>query len=444
MARLAVEEEPGVLVRRMRRHRDRCASGRDVVALVGRRSDGLRVRGRSGRGGRDQVERARVGIDRRRVQAVAARVERERAPVERCAQRSRRAAGGTEDADLQRLPRADLASGRRRLDPRLRRRRAPSRVVGVEPASGPARSGQGSERVDGTQEERLQSHAGRVREHGLCQRGNPGHVRRRHRRPVLEAVRAPAPGRVDVRPGRAQVDAPSAVVREPGLAVELVGRADREDVGDVVAGRVVGRRVGVREVVACCGQEELSALVRLLDRGEHRLRELVAAPRVAEDRDALRPRVEDGADRVGRRPRPVGGEELERHDLRAPRDAGHPEAVVACGGDRSGDVRAVAVVVGRIVVAVHEVPPAPVVDVAVAVIVEAVRPAAGAVLARIDPDVLREVRMRDVDAGVDDGDHDVRAPGRDRPRFLRVDVRVGGARRVVHGLAGVVEAPQPR
>ena len=101
----------------------------------------------------------------------------------------------------------------------------------------------------------------------------------------------------------------------------------------------------------------------------------------------------------------------------------------------------VPVVVGRIVVAVHEVPAAPVVDVAVAVVVDPVRPAAGAVLALVDPDVLGKIRMRDVDTCVDDGDGDVRAARGDGPRFLRVDVRVRGAARPVHLLARVVEAP---
>jgi hypothetical protein len=48
-------------------------------------------------------------------------------------------------------------------------------------------------------------------------------------------------------------------------------------------------------------------------------------------------------------------------------------------------VRAVAVIVERVVVLVDEVPAAPVVDVAVAVVVDAVRPAARAVLALVDP-----------------------------------------------------------
>ena len=67
-----------------------------------------------------------------------------------------------------------------------------------------------------------------------------------------------------------------------------------------------------------------------------------------------------------------------------------------------------------------------------------------AVLAGVDPDVRREVGMGRVDAGVDDGDDDVGAAGGDRPRLGSVDVGVRRSRRPVHGLAGVVQAPEPR
>src|SRR4029450_14083922 len=95
----------------------------------------------------------------------------------------------------------------------------------------------------------------------------------------------------------------------------------------------------------------------------------------------------------------------------------------------------------RVVVVLYEVPAAPVVDVAVAVFVDSVRPAAGAILALVDPDVLGELRMCNVDARVDDGDGDVRAACGDGPRFLRVDVRVGGAARPVPLLAPRAECP---
>ena len=217
---------------------------------------------------------------------------------------------------------------------------------------------------------------------------------------------------------------------------------------EMMFGRVVARgvkRLGVRvrEVVARGRDEELAARVRQFDRIPERLREVTAAPGVVHDRDALRACVEDRADGVLGRPGSTRVEELERHDRAVPGDAGHADAVVAGRGDRPRDVRSVAVVVRRVVVVVHEVPAAPVVDVAVAVVVEAVRPAARAVLALVDPDVLGEIGVRHVDTGVDDRDGDVGASGGDGPRLLRVDVRIGRAGRVVHRLASCCRGPSP-
>jgi len=52
-------------------------------------------------------------------------------------------------------------------------------------------------------------------------------------------------------------------------------------------------------------------------------------------------------------------------------------------------------------------------------------PAAGTVLAGVDPDVGGEIRMRVVHARVDHADDDVRAPLGDLPGLERVDVRIG-------------------
>jgi hypothetical protein len=103
-----------------------------------------------------------------------------------------------------------------------------------------------------------------------------------------------------------------------------------------------------------------------------------------------------------------------------------------------------AVVVEGVVVVVPEVPAAPVVDVAVAIVVEAVAATAGAVLAGIHPHVGREVGMGRVDAGVDDADHDVRKPRADVPGLRGVHVSVRKPRRTVHGLARVLQAPELR
>jgi hypothetical protein len=109
--------------------------------------------------------------------------------------------------------------------------------------------------------------------------------------------------------------------------------------------------------------------------------------------------------------RRVGAEDLDRHDARPPGQAGDAHAVVAARRDDARDVRAVAVVVGGIAVAVDEVGPVDVVDDAVGVVVDAV---AGH-LAGVGPQVRREVAMREVDAGVDHRHGDV-AAGDLRPR----------------------------
>ncbi len=124
-----------------------------------------------------------------------------------------------------------------------------------------------------------------------------------------------------------------------------------------------------------------------------------------------------------------------------PRDAGHADAVVAARGDDPGDAGAVAEVVGGLVVALDEVPPAPVVDVAVAVVVDAVVLAAAAGLARVAPQVRREVRLAEADARVHHGDLDVGRAGRAAPRVDGIDVGARDAGRVVDELAVVAQAP---
>ena len=68
----------------------------------------------------------------------------------------------------------------------------------------------------------------------------------------------------------------------------------------------------------------------------------------------------------------VGAEHADDHQPGAPGDAGDPDAVVAAGADDAGDVRAVAVLVGRVAVAGDEVVAVDVVDEAVAVVVDPV------------------------------------------------------------------------
>ena len=220
---------------------------------------------------------------------------------------------------------------------------------------------------------------------------------------------------------RARRGRPSAsVVREPGAQVVLVGGADGEDVGELERRGVVGRRVGVL-VVAGGRDEERALRVGVGDRVLEGLRVLVSAPGV------VRPRrrsggVEDGADRVAAVPEPVRAEELERHDRTFQLTPATPGPLLPDGADRPRDVRAVAVVVDRVVVVVHEVPAADVVDVAVAVVVEAV-------VARTTRPGWSRCWRRDrggvVDARVDDGDDHRRRRSVVVPGLGRVDVGVG-------------------
>ena len=125
-------------------------------------------------------------------------------------------------------------------------------------------------------------------------------------------------------------------------------------------------------------------------------------------------------------------------------DARDADAVVAGRADRPGDVRAVAVVVDRVVVVVRRSPSRASRRRSRCRRCRCRRAAAAAVLAGVDPHVGREVGVRVVDAGVDHRDRHTGAAGRDVPRLGGVDVGVRRAREAVDRLAGVVQAPEVR
>src|SRR5262249_52726301 len=105
---------------------------------------------------------------------------------------------------------------------------------------------------------------------------------------------------------------------------------------------------------------------------------------------------------VGGRPESRGGDELQWHQGDVPGDTGHAGGVVSRRADGAGHVRAMAVVVVRIVVPVDEVPAVNVVDVPVAVVIDPVRRD----LAGIGPDIGGEIRVVGVHARVDHGHDD--------------------------------------
>ena len=79
------------------------------------------------------------------------------------------------------------------------------------------------------------------------------------------------------------------------------------------------------------------------------------------------------------------------------------------------------------VVVVAEVPAVDVVDVAVAVVVDAVGLATAARFAGVRPGAVGKVRVAEVDAVIDDRDDRRRVAGRDAERLAAVDVGIGRA-----------------
>ena len=261
-------------------------------------------------------------------------------------------------------------------------------------------------------------------------------MRRRHRCPAQRTVDAPRQGAEDVHARRRQVDRVRSVVREPRLVVIAVRGRHRDDVRQVVAGREERLKVGVDAFVPGRRDEDHPGISGGADSVHQRLREIVAPPGVVQNVDTQAGGVVDRGDGGGGGAVASGVEEFQRDQRHAPGDAGDADGVVSDGADRSRDVRTVPEVIHRIVVVVVEVPAVHVVQEAVLVIVDAV---AGD-LARVGPDVGRQVGMRVVDAAVDDADDDRTIAGGDRPGGLGRDVGPGKTAR----LTAVVQSPQER
>jgi hypothetical protein len=173
-------------------------------------------------------------------------------------------------------------------------------------------------------------------------------------------------------------------------------------------------------------------LARELDRVLQRLREAATTPAVVEDARTVRRRVQNRVDGVGCAAAAIGAQELARHDRRVPGDTGDPDVIVGHPGDGPGHVRAVAVVVHRIVVVAGEVPAEHVVDEAVVIVIDAVVLAAATGFTGITPKVGLQIFVRVVDARIDDGDENAGRTGLHVPGFRCIDV----------GVLGIFEPPQ--
>src|SRR5207237_2152985 len=177
-------------------------------------------------------------------------------------------------------------------------------------------------------------------------------------------------------------------------------------------------------------------LARLADHVFERTGFLARAPARADDADvdAVGLALDDVVDRLDGafgRAEAALAHELQGHDLDPPVDARDAFVVVALGPDDAGAVRAVAVLVHRVarladgaeaVVVVYDA------ELFVEIHVEVVGPV---------PHVVQEVGVRVVDAAVEDGDDDLIAAVRLRPRGEGADVGL----RLAVALPRVDEAP---
>ena len=201
-------------------------------------------------------------------------------------------------------------------------------------------------------------------------------MRRGHRSPAHRRVRIVEIGTQHIHARRGQVDRRSPVIGERGQRVVVVRRGDRDDVGQVVARWIVGRRVESVAALPAAATNNMPASPLAVIASHESLRSRAATPAVVRQPDVHavvvphHGRVVERRDGRRRRSRPSCAQELQAHDLDVPVDARHADRVVPDRADRAGHVRAVAVVVDRIAVVVDEVVAVDVVDVPVAVVVD--------------------------------------------------------------------------
>ena len=307
------------------------------------------------------------------------------------------------------------------------------RLMSVEASAGDGLARERREGVDRVEQCSLDLGGGEGRVVGPQEADRARHVGRRHGGAAQAAVAVVRHGAVDADPGRAEVDRGGAPLGEIGEVVVVVRRGHRDDVVEIVGGRIGGAGVVVVGAVPGRRDEEGAGVPGGRDGVVEGLVVAPAAPAVVGDLRAHGGRILDGADRVEEGARAARAQELQRHDLGRPGDARDADAVIAVGGNGARDMGAVVVVVPGIAVVVDEIVAVIVVDVAVAVVVDAIVRD----LARVHPHVLGEVRVVVIHTRIDDADDDVGA-GLDIPGLGRVDVGVGGAA----GLPGVVEAPE--
>ena len=227
---------------------------------------------------------------------------------------------------------------------------------------------------------------------------------------------------------------------EVAVLITVVAGGDGHDVLERVAGgirRRPARRLPLRLLVELDvvvharvpggDHDQDAGLARPLDGGALGLRPGRVAEAQVDHVGVLVDRVVDRLQLVpegdrGRRPDPQG------HDPALRADAADPFVVVPLRRDDPRDVRAVRVVervcrchVGAVPL---EVPAVHVVDEPVVVVIHAGR---SVLFGRVHPQLVLQIRVVDVDARVDHGDHRMPPSRGERPRFGCIDIGVRGS-----------------
>ena len=172
--------------------------------------------------------------------------------------------------------------------------------------------------------------------------------------------------------------------------------------------------------------------------GVERVAERASAPRVVRNLNSLRDAVVDGRDAGTQQDAAVAGSDLESCETDDPAHAHDTLAVVADRADCARGVGSVAVVVSWVIVVVVEVPTPHIVDLAVALVVDAVV----GDLAGIGPAVRGQILVGGIESRFCHAVHHGRRASEDVPDEVRVDVRAGGAGIAVDYLTCIVHRPE--
>ncbi len=246
-------------------------------------------------------------------------------------------------------------------------------------------------------------------------------MRTRHACAVVGAVGivGPGKGRVDRNPWRAQVHGSGAVIGEAGQIIRAVHGRHGNHVVHVIAGRVVGRRVGIPRVVASGRHEQDLLRVGCRDSIPHRLTVAAAAPTIAEDLGAFGDCIVDAFDGVADVAAPAGAEKLAGHQTHLPRHADMRIAIVGRRANGAGAVGAVVVVVEWVARVGDSVNTEHIVHIPIPVVVQAI----AWNFVRIAPHLRGEFEMVVVDARVNYCHDHVSVTGSDVPGVRGTDVR---------------------